>query len=411
MVESGPLHEVDFDDLQDFLREGREEGVRLDYKQEWEGEIPKDACALANTFGGSILVGVKELRRQGTGGARLNVPDANDIPGIPRSGKDWMAVARDRIVSRTRPPVVPQVKVLELPGDPERVVIALRIEESPDAPHEVHVSNTPQIPVRRADSTQSAGLDDVERLIYRRDRARDGTGTAVDLHFFEDRLSLPEDESPPIIAALMRPRRVLSLSFDFDHAVDEELRHLALRHDVGDTLRPTPIALGTSFEQPEGASTVSRVEVHRDGTILWARALHREVLNAYRTGELTEHPVERRSLDFWELSASLLAAVRFAAAASATVRPGLELEAFFGLHGCQGHEIHLPAQSEPRVFRGYSGRVPDSSFYQQPLFAGASVTTDPATAEIPEGDRLRLVRELSRLFGMSVPDGRLTEYV
>jgi hypothetical protein len=120
MVESGPLHEVDFDDLREFLREGREEGVRLDYKQEWEDEIPKDACALANTFGGSILVGVKELRRQGTDGARLNVPDVNDIPGIPRSGKDWMAVARDRIVSRTRRPGVPQVMVPELPGDPER---------------------------------------------------------------------------------------------------------------------------------------------------------------------------------------------------------------------------------------------------------------------------------------------------
>lgn len=63
MLQSKPLSEVEYDDLLEFLHEGREEGVRLDYKQEWGSDIAKDTCAMANAQGGTILIGVKERRR------------------------------------------------------------------------------------------------------------------------------------------------------------------------------------------------------------------------------------------------------------------------------------------------------------------------------------------------------------
>ncbi len=51
-----------YPNLESFLREGNEEGTRLDYKREWVSDIPRVACAFANTSGGHIVVGVEELR-------------------------------------------------------------------------------------------------------------------------------------------------------------------------------------------------------------------------------------------------------------------------------------------------------------------------------------------------------------
>jgi hypothetical protein len=107
---------------------------------------------------------------------------------------------------------------------------------------------------------------------------------------------------------------------------------------------------------------------------------------------------------------SLLGTVTFAAGAYALERPGLELEVFFGLHDAQGHEIFFPAKSNPRPFHSYSGKLPGSPRYRSSVVTGSYVATDPATAEILEESRLGLIRELSRLFGVSVPDERLREY-
>jgi hypothetical protein len=197
----------------------------------------------------------------------------------------------------------------------------------------------------------------------------------------------------------------------FDHDLDEELRSLALRHELGDVLYPKPIPAGVSFEQTEANNVRMRTEVRQDGTILWARALNRERrARVHDTGPSSEM-VETKRLDFWELSGSLLGAVGFAAGAYSLHRPGLELEVFFGLHDAQGHEISFPAKAGPPTFHGYSGKLPDSPFYRPPMFAGAFVAVDPATAEVSEEDGLRLIRELSRLFGVSVPDRRLREYL
>jgi hypothetical protein len=45
--------------------------------------------------------------------------------------------------------VSPEIVVLDIPNRPDRVVVVIRVDESSDAPHEVHVSSTSEIPVRR----------------------------------------------------------------------------------------------------------------------------------------------------------------------------------------------------------------------------------------------------------------------
>lgn len=169
MLEGKPLSQVTYADLDEYLREGNEEGTRLDYKREAVGEVPRIACAFTNTAGGHLILGIDEKR--GPKGEKSKRPDPDNVPGL--APKDWEASLTGKIRDRTRPPVVPEVKALTIPGRPEMIVV-VRVEESADAPHEVHVSSGPEIPIRRADDTKSAGLDDVERMIYRRDRLRSG---------------------------------------------------------------------------------------------------------------------------------------------------------------------------------------------------------------------------------------------
>lgn len=56
----GDLQRKTFADVEAFLREDLAEGVRLDYKRDFPGNLEKVIAAMANTEGGVILIGVDE---------------------------------------------------------------------------------------------------------------------------------------------------------------------------------------------------------------------------------------------------------------------------------------------------------------------------------------------------------------
>ncbi len=163
MYEGKPLSEATYDDVEGFLELRRAEGGDLDYKQAWDDKIVRTVCAMANTAGGDVLVGIKEERDQRS---KTNRPDPNDVPGIEKSA-DLAASVAAKIRSRTRPTLVPEVGAFDVPNRPGKAVVAIRVAESPDAPHEVRHGPSPEILVRRRDNTESAGIDDVERLLRR----------------------------------------------------------------------------------------------------------------------------------------------------------------------------------------------------------------------------------------------------
>ena len=118
-----------------------------------------------------MVVGVEEKRDRKDPKIKLKIPDPVNVPGL--KPKDWEASASDAVRSRTRPGLVPEAEALEILNHPDGyVVLLVRVEESLEAPHEVHATCTPEILVWRGGNTESAGLDDVERMIYRRDRVR-----------------------------------------------------------------------------------------------------------------------------------------------------------------------------------------------------------------------------------------------
>lgn len=113
-------------------------------------------------------------------------------------------------------------------------------------------------------------------------------------------------------------------------------------------------------------------------------------------------------LDFGEIVFSALRAIRFSAAVYSLSRPGAELEVLFGLSDCTGHRTQLPVQSP---WRSYQGAIPNSPFYQQPVLQSMAVATGWEDAEPVEDDLLSVVREIGRIFQMSVPDERLQDYM
>lgn len=403
------LHQVGYAELITFIEERREEGVRLDYKEQWTDKSVSTACAFANTYGGYLIYGVKEVKQAN----RPNQPHPDDVPGVDFSHGDPAASLRSKILDNTRPPFRFEVHAIPLEGSTDRGVLVVQVEESEAAPHEL-LSGATRIPVRRLDTTVPASLDEIERLINRREALRASSITTVPIEFFTERFQGSRDlygdpqRTPPIMGLLVRPRRTGSLNFSFDHSLDQEIRNLALHADLGQDLLPKPTPFGLAMEDFEDEVLEVRVEVHRDGVMRFARALSKETTDLSEDAGFGAEAAAVHWLDFGEIVWSALRAIRFSAALYSLTIPGVELDVLFGLSDCTGHRTQVPVQSPSR---SYQGSIPNSPFYQQPVLQSMVLRTGWEDAEPVEEDLLGVVRDIGRIFQMSVPDNRLRDYL
>ena len=409
MFDGKQLHEIGHEELATFLDERREEGVRLDYKERWTDRIVETACAFANTYGGYLLYGIKEVQQSN----RPNQPDPGDVPGVDFSKGDPAASFRSKVLDNTRPPVDLTIRSVPLKGSKDRGVLVARVEESPVAPHEVLIPGRTRIPIRRADTTVAASLDEIERLVQRREGLRGEGARTVSVEFFRDILGGPKDgrgqqRVRPVVGVMVRPRRFGGLGFAFDSRLDRQIRDLALRSEVNDNLREKAIPSGLVLDDSDRGTPDVRVEVHNNGTIRGARALSVKSTSRIESSGGEERAVEDKVLDFGEIAASLCAMVRFAANVYALERPGIEMEVWFGLADCQGHQTVIPVRSP---FRSYPGQIPGGPFYQPPVLQGVVVKTGWDDGSPSEEDLLALVRGVSRFFQISAPDERLHDYL
>lgn len=413
MFEGRPLHELGYADLHALFEEGKPEGTRLDYKLKWGEEVVRDAAAFANTAGGDIIIGVDEKAAQGKRKGKTDVPDPDKVYG--ESGiKNWKADIEAKIRSRTRPPVIAEVVSVPIPAKPERAVVVIRVPESQEPPHEDHVGPEPAIFVRRGPNTVSAGVDDVERMMRQREQAR-RSRTPLDVEFFHRRLGPepcfdPERRGhPPTVAVAIRPSRVAGLRLTPDTVTDNQLEELSMTSYLTNNreLRPTP--WGVVIESPASGTPKMRVEVHRDGTILGAEALRANVeTRSATTGEVVEREatdfgapgepvVEDKELAFLEMTDLALNVTRFAARTYSLVRLGVDMEVVFGVSGCQGHRLDVSQQS----------MMPGGPFYQQPVTGREIMRVDPETGKALDEDLFRMVRDLSRWFGLRLSDRQI----
>jgi len=160
-----PINEIAIDDVEVFCKQDVGEGVRLEYKNDFSGknanrQIAKEIAAFANTYGGLLLIGVDEEDRK---------------PKLPILGIDFSDGLEEKIVSIAlkgiNPPVFPEIQICKLKGNPKKVVIVIRVQESDETPHRVEQDTKVYIRVASQSEPQLARFEEIEWLINRREKA------------------------------------------------------------------------------------------------------------------------------------------------------------------------------------------------------------------------------------------------
>lgn len=160
-----PIDALTFQDVRDFCAQQVKEHLRLEYKQEFSSKSPgrqisKAVSALANTHGGVVIWGVKELE---------------DVEGVAHATQHGMPLGgnpRSAVLSSCDDHIFPPLAVeasefLKNPDDPSLGFVVVRVPASED----VHtVENGAGIYRRVADQSKPvrADLDMIEHLLRRR---------------------------------------------------------------------------------------------------------------------------------------------------------------------------------------------------------------------------------------------------
>jgi hypothetical protein len=159
MLFSLPLHNLQFQHIEEFCRTWPE-GVRVEYKRELVARhIPKVVSSFANTVGGVWIIGVA------TG--------VDNIPVFPIRGFPREPGIEERITQacyqNLYPPLLPEIKIIEVPGGGGNLVAVVQILESVEAPHAIE--NSTKVYIRTNSTTeiiQMAEIDRIEYLLKRR---------------------------------------------------------------------------------------------------------------------------------------------------------------------------------------------------------------------------------------------------
>ena len=145
-------NEIDFNDIEAFCSKWGE-GVRVEYKSNI-AHVPKIISSFANTLGGIFIIGVETDE---------NSRAKPDIQGIPNEGgirEQIEQSATDGIY----PPIMPEVIICDVPGETDKVVVVVRVEESQHAPHAIQ--NSTKVYVRQGSTTPPYELAEIGRIEY-----------------------------------------------------------------------------------------------------------------------------------------------------------------------------------------------------------------------------------------------------
>jgi hypothetical protein len=139
------------------------ENSRLDFKESFIPDIGDTVAALANTYGGLILIGVKADK------AKQNVPIG--IPGATNLGPDARARITDAILATVQPrPTIEDIGLVN-GRTGGGVIAAIRVSEGTYPPYQFQRGATIRIPVRIQDTNRQATVREIEALLEKRKSA------------------------------------------------------------------------------------------------------------------------------------------------------------------------------------------------------------------------------------------------
>jgi hypothetical protein len=153
---------ITYDDVKGFCDLSIREGLRIDYKRDFPNELERIVASFSNTAGGIILIGVDT--------------DASNRPsrivGIP-----YVKGLEEKVLnichSNTSPPITPEVVTCPYSstgsGNPDKCIILVRVQESPEAPHFIGKKRN-FIYVRIDNESEQADADSIQRLMEKREK-------------------------------------------------------------------------------------------------------------------------------------------------------------------------------------------------------------------------------------------------
>ena len=148
------LNEITFEQVENFCR-SFPEGVRVEYKIEVTNNIPKVISSFANSSGGIWIIGVK-------------TDASTNLPIFPLEGMQRRAGVEEQIIQSAHsgiyPAITPDVRVLDVPGKPDHMLVVVKVPESVEAPHAIE--NSTKVYVRNASTTEPYELADIDRIAY-----------------------------------------------------------------------------------------------------------------------------------------------------------------------------------------------------------------------------------------------------
>lgn len=162
---SKTIEEITFDDVVAFCNQQIEEGIRIEYKDNFSSKNPsrqiaKEIASFANTHGGLLLIGVKENNRK----------PILPIEGIPKEG-DLKSRVETIAFQAINPPIFPEVQVCDV--DENKSVILVRVHESAETPHRVEQDTKIYIRVASQNEPVEAPFEEIEWLLSKRKKSLD----------------------------------------------------------------------------------------------------------------------------------------------------------------------------------------------------------------------------------------------
>lgn len=214
MLSTKPISEVTWDDIENFCRKQYSESTNLEYKEAFPERLDKTLAAMANTFGGTVLIGVKENKES--------------KPELPLIGIEFVKGLEEKvyqtIVDNIKPTFFPEVRaVLNQAGD--RAVVIIRIPQSKQAPHAI--SRNTRVYIRTGNISTPEDLMDIDLIGKFLDRNKEAEQRKKGLYtqsirryqFFQEKLIATPESFSSTLAEIDKGafvRVFLCPSFPFD---------------------------------------------------------------------------------------------------------------------------------------------------------------------------------------------------
>lgn len=256
------------------LSHGFGESLTLDYKEKLSGsrrDLARDVCALANTQGGVLVVGVKDPKPEGS-----PPKDPRDFVGVPVEA-DLVRKVESQLIDAISPRVFPRVKTTDTfrPDGDERYFLLIEVPASSQL-HQVTVERDFKFYRRAEYQNRPMTTDEVQLRMEAILSGRRGMEA-----LFEDEIArLEEIMDGPYIALLAVPTIGHRLAADpAEPNIRQEIEQLAMsgRHGTGrlvqSGVRFEPTGDGAHVtQQYHTAAVATECRVRRNSFVTYAQA-------------------------------------------------------------------------------------------------------------------------------------------